>query len=206
MNKLSNKINNLTLKHKRVVERGNFAELLKITNSTIFPLFPILTPHWAKRLILSLIATILMLSTAEPAVAHPGHGTSLLPDLTEKILTPQLTITGLSFAFCFGAVHALTPGHGKTLVTAYLVGSKATPLQAIFLSLITTLTHTITIFILGFLVLFASQYVLPEQLYLVLSLLSGITICAIGCWRLESYFNTAVRSPTLTTRRSVREE
>lgn len=90
----------------------------------------------------------------------------------------------------FGAVHALTPGHGKTLVTAYLVGSKATPLQAIFLSLITTLTHTITIFILGFLVLFASQYVLPEQLYLVLSLLSGITICTIGCWRLESYFNS----------------
>lgn len=140
-------------------------------------------------LLLSLIATIMLLSIAEPALAHPGHGSNFLPNLTEKILTPEITITGLSLAFIFGAVHALTPGHGKTLVTAYLVGSKATPLQAIFLSMVTTLTHTITIFILGFLVLFASQYVLPEQLYLVLSLLSGITICTIGCWRLESYFN-----------------
>ena len=144
-------------------------------------------------LVLSLLSAILLLSIAEPALAHPGHGSNLLPNLAERILTPKLTVTGLSLAFFFGAVHALTPGHGKTLVTAYLVGSKATPLQALFLSIVTTLTHTLTIFLLGFLVLFTSHYLLPEQLYLVLSLLSGIAICTIGFWQLENYFSSPNR-------------
>lgn len=136
-----------------------------------------------------LSTTVFFLLPTEPAFAHPGHGSHLLPNLTEQILTPQLTITGLALAFIFGAVHGLTPGHGKTIATAYLVGSNSTLLQALVLSIVTTVTHTGVIFLLGLSILLASHYVLPEQLYYIFSLLSGIAICIIGFWQLENYFN-----------------
>lgn len=146
--------------------------------------------HNGKFILMSgLLTTIFLLMATEPAFAHPGHGNHLLPNFSEQILTPQLTITGLTLACFFGAVHGLTPGHGKTIATAYLIGSNSTPLQALMLSLIVTLTHTLGIFALGLTVLLASRYLLPEQLYYIFSLLSGIAISAIGFWQLESYFN-----------------
>ncbi|MEB3179722.1 MAG: sulfite exporter TauE/SafE family protein [Nostocaceae cyanobacterium] len=83
-------------------------------------------------------------------------------------------------AFLWGAMHALSPGHGKTIVGAYLVGSRATPQHAIFLGLTTTLTHTIGVFALGLITLFASQYILPERLLPWLSIVSGVMVVAIG--------------------------
>ena len=144
-------------------------------------------------LVSGLLTTMFILITTEPAFAHPGHGNHLFPSLTEQILTPQLTITGLTLACFFGAVHGLTPGHGKTIATAYLIGSNSTSLQALMLSVIVTLTHTLGIFLLGVVVLLASHYLLPEQLYYILSLLSGLAISIIGFWQLESYFNPADR-------------
>ena len=145
------------------------------------------------KFILSLGLLIVFFSVATgPAFAHPGHGDRLIPNITEQILTPQLTITGLTLACFFGAVHGLTPGHGKTIATAYLVGSNATFSQALILSAIVTLTHTVGIFALGLTVLLASRYLLPEQLYYIFSLLSGITISVIGFWQIESYFNPPV--------------
>lgn len=138
--------------------------------------------------ILGLSIAISML-LVEPALAHPGHGSHILSNLTEQILTPQVTIIGLTLAFSFGAIHALTPGHGKAIVVTYLVGSNSTLWHAFILSIVTTVTHTISIFWLGLIMLFASNYLLPEQLYFVFSLLSGIAICIIGFWQLESYFN-----------------
>lgn len=83
-------------------------------------------------------------------------------------------------SFGWGAMHALSPGHGKTIVGAYLVGGRATAQHAIFLGLTTTLTHTIGVFALGLVTLFASKYILPEQLYPWLSCLSGLMVVAIG--------------------------
>lgn len=88
-----------------------------------------------------------------------------------------LTLVG---AFFWGAVHSLSPGHGKTLVGAYLVGERATSRHALFLALMTTLTHTIGVFTLGLITLAAARYVLPEQIYPWLSLVSGATIVFIG--------------------------
>ncbi|MBA3922630.1 MAG: sulfite exporter TauE/SafE family protein [Nostocaceae cyanobacterium] len=121
----------------------------------------------------------------KPALAHPGHGGVSLQTLAEQSLTPTLTLTGLGIAFLFGAGHALTPGHGKTMVAAYLVGSRGTAQHAVLLGFVTTLTHTFAVYTLGLLALFASQYVLPEQLYPLLSLLSGMTVCGVGVWLLE---------------------
>jgi len=88
-----------------------------------------------------------------------------------------VTIVG---AFCWGAIHAFSPGHGKMIVGAYLMGSQATPKQALFLGLTATITHTLGIFILGVVTLMATQFVLPEKLYPWISCLSGFIVFAIG--------------------------
>ena len=66
----------------------------------------------------------------------------------------------------------MTPGHGKTLVAAYLVGSRGTARHAAFLGLTTTITHTAGVFALGLVTLLASEFIVPEQLYPWLSFLS----------------------------------
>ncbi len=53
----------------------------------------------------------------------------------------------------YGAAHAMEPGHGKTIVAAYLVGSKGTVLHAVLLALIVTFTHTFSVYILGLIAL-----------------------------------------------------
>ena len=100
------------------------------------------------------------------------------------IATPKLTfpvvLIALFAAMGFGAVHSLSPGHGKTIVAAYLVGSRGTPRHALFLGATVTLTHTIGVFALGLVTLFASRYILPEQLYPWLETLSGLIVLGIG--------------------------
>jgi len=96
---------------------------------------------------------------------------------------------GMGLALMAGAGHALSPGHGKTMVAAYLVGSRGTPQHAILLGLVTTLTHTISVFALGILALLLSRYVLPERLYPFLSLLSGLMVCGVGFWLLDRFLN-----------------
>lgn len=89
-------------------------------------------------------------------------------------------------AFAWGAIHALSPGHGKTMVAAYLVGTRGTARHAMVLGAITTVTHTIGVFALGGVTLVLAQYVLPEQLYPWLSLTSGLLVVAIGAVALRS--------------------
>ncbi len=89
-------------------------------------------------------------------------------------------------AFAWGAIHALSPGHGKTMVAAYLVGTRGTARHAMVLGAITTVTHTIGVFALGGVTLVLAQYVLPEQLYPWLSLASGLIVVTIGAVALRS--------------------
>jgi ABC-type nickel/cobalt efflux system permease component RcnA len=89
-------------------------------------------------------------------------------------------LAAIAGAFVWGAVHALSPGHGKTIVGAYLVGAQATPKHALFLGLTMTITHTIGVFGLGLVTLFASRYLLPQQFYPWLSLLSGLLVLVVG--------------------------
>ena len=91
-----------------------------------------------------------------------------------------LILLGMAVAFGLGAMHALSPGHGKTIVAAYLVGSRGTFKHAIFLGGMVTFTHTISVFFLGLTTLFLSQYVLPEKIFPVLGAISGISIVWIG--------------------------
>ena len=94
--------------------------------------------------------------------------------------SPLAILMALAIAFLWGGLHALSPGHGKTVVGAYLVGTRSNAQHALFLGLTVTITHTSGIFALGLLTLSASQFVLTEQLFPWLSMLSGIMIVVIG--------------------------
>jgi nickel/cobalt transporter (NicO) family protein len=89
-------------------------------------------------------------------------------------------LASLVAALFWGAAHALSPGHGKTIVTAYLVGQRGTPRHAALLGLIVTATHTIGVFALGLVTLLLSQFVVPDDLYPWLNLSSGVLVVAIG--------------------------
>jgi ABC-type nickel/cobalt efflux system permease component RcnA len=93
---------------------------------------------------------------------------------------PLSLLLALAVAAAFGALHALGPGHGKTVVGAYLVGSRGTARHAALLGLTVTLTHTAGVYALGLVTLLAAQYVLPEQLFPVLGVVSGLLVVAIG--------------------------
>ena len=89
-------------------------------------------------------------------------------------------VLAVAGAFAWGCVHAMSPGHGKTIVGAYLVGSRATPVHALFLAATTTITHTAGVFAVGGITLFASNLVDPEKLDPWLSLISGLLVAIIG--------------------------
>lgn len=96
----------------------------------------------------------------------------------------DLLLTALGIAFAMGAFHALEPGHGKTLVAAYLVGSRGTWQHAVYLGAITTFTHTFTVFVMGVVVLAASRSIPVEQMIPYLSVASALTIVIFGSWLL----------------------
>ena len=104
--------------------------------------------------------------------------------LHQQQLTPWMIAAGLGIAFVLGAAHALTPGHGKTIVAAYLVGSRGTLKHAAFLGGMVTFTHTVSVFLLGLATLFLFHYVVPQNVTQVLGAISGLSIIAIGGWML----------------------
>jgi ABC-type nickel/cobalt efflux system permease component RcnA len=100
--------------------------------------------------------------------------------ISAPVVAPHVALVALLLALVLGAFHALSPGHGKTIVGAYLIGSRGTPKHAAFLGLTVTVTHTLGVFALGFATLFASRYVVPEKLFPILSLASGILVLGMG--------------------------
>jgi ABC-type nickel/cobalt efflux system permease component RcnA len=92
----------------------------------------------------------------------------------------------LGAALFWGMAHALSPGHGKTIVTAYLVGQRGTPRHAALLGLIVTVTHTLGVFALGGVTLVLSHFIVPDQLYPWLNFVSGVLVVLIGSSVLRS--------------------
>lgn len=130
-------------------------------------------------------ARLLTSRDGKPVVATRGWFTEWISVQFAKLisvqtLTPGVVLFGLLLAFALGGAHAMSPGHGKTVVGAYLVGSRGTVKHAAFLGATVTITHTLSVFALGFVTLFASRYILPEKLYPVLSFISGLLVVAIG--------------------------
>jgi ABC-type nickel/cobalt efflux system permease component RcnA len=104
--------------------------------------------------------------------------------LTRYLYDPELSapflgvIVGLSIVL--GGFHALAPGHGKTLVAAYLIGSRGTIRHAMVLGGVVTFTHTVSVVVIGLLALVASQFMVPRVMVPLLETLSGLLVVYIG--------------------------
>ncbi len=88
-------------------------------------------------------------------------------------------------AFFLGALHAVEPGHGKSIVAAYLIGTRGTTLEALLLGLTTAVTHLASVVAIAVVTLAASARYFPGDWEPLLGLLSGVTILAVGLWMLS---------------------
>ena len=125
------------------------------------------------------------------------HSGDRIKELVTRPLTLQLAIVALVVSFVLGGLHALTPGHGKAIVAAYLVGSKGRVIDAVFLGLVVTFTHTFSVIALGVVMLVAQGFA-PEDIVPWLSLFSGVLIVGIGAWLLarnmKQYYSRGAHS------------
>jgi nickel/cobalt exporter len=111
----------------------------------------------------------------DPLVALVGAEMSLLA-----------TLAAVGLALVLGALHALSPGHGKTLVAAYLIGTRADLRQAVGLGLTVAVTHTAGVFVLGIATYAATEWIVPDRIVRWLSVATGLLILALGAllvWR-----------------------
>jgi ABC-type nickel/cobalt efflux system permease component RcnA len=123
---------------------------------------------------------------AAPLALVPSRQETPRNAFTALVATPRLGLSvvllALVTALGVGALHALEPGHGKTVVAAYLVGSRGTAWHAVFLGLVVTASHTAGVFLLGLVTLYASRVIVPERIYPWLGAASGFTIAGLGVW------------------------
>ncbi len=118
------------------------------------------------------------------APARREQNTSASAQLADLVRRDDLSLTFYLTAFAIavglGSLHALTPGHGKALVGAYLVGSRGTMQHAVALGGIVTMTHTGSVLALGMITLAASHILLPTTLFPILEMASGLLVVAMG--------------------------
>lgn len=89
-------------------------------------------------------------------------------------------------SFWLGAVHAATPGHGKTIAAAYIVGVRGRPIDALVLGMFVTLSHTSGIVMVALLATLGSNWLIPRRIEVYLAVATGIIVIGIGCWMLRT--------------------
>ena len=90
----------------------------------------------------------------------------------------------LASAFWIGAVHAATPGHGKTIAAAYIVGARGRPVDAVILGIFVTLSHTSGIVLVGILASIGMPGMVPQRIEAWMALITGLLVIVIGLWTL----------------------
>ena len=120
--------------------------------------------------------------TADPESRVEEAAPGGLAGLVDDDLSVGVVLLALVLAMGWGALHSLSPGHGKTMVAAYLVGARGTARHAFLLGLFVTVTHTIGVVALGLVTLFASRYILPETLFPWINLVAAALVVAVGVW------------------------
>ncbi|HEX3549240.1 MAG TPA: hypothetical protein VHT53_02640 [Candidatus Elarobacter sp.] len=119
--------------------------------------------------------------TGDASGSAPLARMNALSDVLAKGAGDPLVVIGaLLLAIVLGALHALEPGHGKTLLAVSLVGARATPRQAMILAGALTVAHTAGVLALGVLLLVAAQWIVPEQIYPWITLASGALVTVLG--------------------------
>jgi nickel/cobalt exporter len=121
-----------------------------------------------------------------------GGGSSIdvlggtLTSLVGRDLSFAFVVFALLLALGSGALHALGPGHGKTVMAAYLVGTGGRARHALAVGLAVSLMHTFSVVVLGLITLWASATFAPESVYPWLSFLSGVLVLGLGAWLLRA--------------------
>lgn len=126
-----------------------------------------------------------------PAGSTSQIRSNTLSDLLAKgAASPWLVLLTLLTAIGLGALHALEPGHGKTLLAVSLVGARATVQQALILAVGLTFAHTAGVLALGLLMLAAAQWIVPENIYPWITLASGAMVAVLGANALSRLIKT----------------
>jgi ABC-type nickel/cobalt efflux system permease component RcnA len=137
-----------------------------------------------------------------PDIAPAETAMPLLDRLTElqrAQLTPGGIAAATALALVLGGLHALTPGHSKTLVAAYLIGSRGTLRHAVLLGVVVTVTHMASVLAVGGLMLLAGNAVLPGTLVPVLELISGVLVVVLGARLLLQRWRASKMALTMHT-------
>ncbi len=103
-----------------------------------------------------------------------------------EYLSPGSIFLLLGVAFVLGAIHALGPGHGKSLMAAYLVGTSGRIRDVLVLGFAITISHVFSVVVLGLVALWLEDFFVPGTVSLYFSLGSGLLIVLIGLWLLIS--------------------
>jgi len=144
-------------------------------------------------------------SLPEPGAALPADASSTMDGRDGGLLasligrddiTPLLIAFMVAAAFGVGALHALGPGHGKTLIGAYLVGAGGSVRHAVGVGAAVSVMHTASVLTLGLLVLSAERFFAPERVYPVLGIASGLIALGLGSALLVSRIHAATHGPT----------
>jgi ABC-type nickel/cobalt efflux system permease component RcnA len=106
--------------------------------------------------------------------------------LVEGELSPGFLLAAIALSLGAGALHALGPGHGKTVMAAYLVGAEGRVRHAVVVGIAVSLMHTASVVVLGLVTLWASSLFAPEDVYPWLSFASGVVVLGLGGWLLRA--------------------
>jgi ABC-type nickel/cobalt efflux system permease component RcnA len=165
---------------------GQYASTSISQRLTAYPKDMLTDPLNQRQITLAIDPTSAGTAATSPVVATQPGGTlanrnnAFTQLITVQNITPLTLLFALLVSFVWGGMHALTPGHGKTIVGAYLVGSRGTARHAFYLGLTTTITHTAGVIALGLVTFVAARFIVPEQLFPWLSTLSGLLVAGIG--------------------------
>ena len=154
---------------------------------------------WIAALMLGVGVTIFALRNVNlpfSAFDYENAGELLRNVVQSREPSASFLTMALLLAVVIGGLHALTPGHGKTIVAAYLVGSKGRVRDAVILGFIVTFTHSFSVILLALLALFASRYILPDQLIPWMTAGSGVLILVLGLFLLRQRLRNVLRHGT----------
>lgn len=125
----------------------------------------------------------------------PSDGARLVALLREPHRSWSFVLFALALAFALGAGHALSPGHGKALVAAWLIGARGRPRDAVTLGVTVTVTHTASVFALGLLALSIERFVGSDKVLRTLELVSGTLVAGLALSQLPGRIRRARGAP-----------
>jgi hypothetical protein len=98
-------------------------------------------------------------------------------------------------SFWLGAVHAATPGHGKTIAASYIVGARGRPIDALVLGIFVTLSHISGIVLVAVLATLGSAWLIPRRVEAYLALGTGVLVIAIRRLDAENPVASSISGP-----------